>query len=67
MPAVLGIEEGEKMLLQYAKDTLGVEISFVRWMAFGLPLVACFLPIAWWLLTRVLYPLGDRQFLGIPG
>ena len=24
----------------------------------------CFLPVAWWLLTRVLYPLGDRHIEG---
>jgi sodium-dependent dicarboxylate transporter 2/3/5 len=51
-------------LASYARSELGIEISFVRWMAFGLPLVACFLPIAWWLLTRVLYPLGDRRIEG---
>lgn len=51
-------------LASYARSELGVEISFVRWMAFGVPLVACFLPAAWWLLTRVLYPLGDRRIQG---
>jgi len=51
-------------LASYARTELGVEISFVRWMAFGVPLVVCFLPTAWWLLTRVLYPLGDRRIEG---
>ncbi len=51
-------------LASYARSELGVEISFVRWMAFGVPLVACFLPAAWWLLTRVLYPLGNRRIEG---
>ena len=51
-------------LASYARSELGVEISFVRWMLFGVPLVACFLPIAWWLLTRVLHPLGDRRIEG---
>jgi sodium-dependent dicarboxylate transporter 2/3/5 len=51
-------------LASYARSELGIEISFVRWMAFGVPLVACFLPLAWWLLTRVLYPLGDRRIEG---
>lgn len=31
-------------------------ISFARWMMFGLPLVAVFLPCAWWWLTRSLDP-----------
>jgi sodium-dependent dicarboxylate transporter 2/3/5 len=51
-------------LASYARSELGVEISFARWMAFGVPLVVCFLPTAWWLLTRVLYPLGDRRIEG---
>ncbi len=48
-------------LASYVKSELGFEISFVRWMAFGLPLVACFLPLTWWMLTRWLYPLGERH------
>jgi sodium-dependent dicarboxylate transporter 2/3/5 len=39
-------------------------ISFVKWMAIGVPLVAVFLPISWWLLTRVLYPVRDVQITG---
>jgi sodium-dependent dicarboxylate transporter 2/3/5 len=54
-------------LLSFIKDSLGREISFVRWMGVGVPLVAVFLPTAWWLLTKVLYPMrfdrieGGRQ------
>ena len=48
-------------LASYAKSELGIEISFLRWMMFGVPLVACFLPIAWWVLTRVVHPLGERR------
>ena len=43
-------------LASFARSTLGVEISFVKWMAIGIPLVAVFLPMAWVLLTRVLFP-----------
>ena len=46
-------------LLSFAKSELGVEISFVRWMAVGLPLALLFLPCAWWLLTRWLFHLDD--------
>jgi len=42
-------------LASFARDDLGVEISFVRWMAVGLPLVAVLLPIAWVVLTFVLF------------
>ncbi len=32
---------------------LGIKISFLDWMSFGIPLVAVSIPLAWWLLTRV--------------
>ncbi len=44
-------------LASFVKDEYGVEISFAGWMRIGLPLVAVFLPLAWWMLTRLLYPL----------
>jgi len=37
-------------------DLLGVEITFVDWLAIGLPLVVVTLPVAWVLLTYVVYP-----------
>jgi sodium-dependent dicarboxylate transporter 2/3/5 len=47
-------------LVGFVRDSIDeayrMEISFARWLAVGLPLVAVFLPIAWLLLTRVLYP-----------
>ena len=49
-------------LASFARDALGIEISFARWMAIGLPLVAIFLPLTWWLLTRVLYPVRGERF-----
>lgn len=51
-------------LLSFVQDHLGREISFVRWMGVGLSLVALFLPLAWWLLTRVLYPVADDPIEG---
>ena len=48
-------------LASFAQEHLGREISFVRWMGVGLPLVAVFLPVVWLLLTRVLYPLGHAR------
>jgi sodium-dependent dicarboxylate transporter 2/3/5 len=48
-------------LASYAKSNLDVEISFVRWMGVGLPLVATFLPLTWLLLTRALFPIDRRE------
>jgi sodium-dependent dicarboxylate transporter 2/3/5 len=44
-------------LASYIEAQLDLEISFVRWMGVGVPLVVLFLPITWLLLTRLLYPL----------
>jgi sodium-dependent dicarboxylate transporter 2/3/5 len=37
-------------------ELLDFEITFVEWLAIGLPMVAVTLPIAWALLTYVVYP-----------
>jgi len=37
----------------------GIEIGFLGWMAFALPVVVAFVPLTWWALTRWLYPVGD--------
>jgi sodium-dependent dicarboxylate transporter 2/3/5 len=51
-------------LASYIKDHLGREVTFVRWMAVGIPFVAVFLPLSWLLLTRVLYPIRIREIEG---
>jgi solute carrier family 13 (sodium-dependent dicarboxylate transporter), member 2/3/5 len=43
-------------LASFSREELGIEITFARWLAVGLPLTAVFLPVAWLLLTRVLFP-----------
>ena len=44
-------------VVSYVRDSIGFEITFARWMGFGLLLVAIFLPLAWLVLTRVALPL----------
>ena len=51
-------------LASFIQSNLGEEISFVRWMGVGLPLVAVFLPLTWLMLTRVLYPLRAVRIEG---
>ena len=34
------------------REAAGVEMSFAQWMKIGVPVVAAFLPVAWWWLTR---------------
>ena len=51
-------------LASFIQSNLGQEISFVRWMGVGLPLVSVFLPLTWLMLTRVLYPLRAVRIEG---
>ena len=39
-------------------ELVGREVTFVQWLAVGLPMVAVTLPVAWFLLTYVVYPPG---------
>jgi sodium-dependent dicarboxylate transporter 2/3/5 len=55
------------LLVSYARSHLGVDIGFARWMGFALPLVVVFLPLAWWLLTRVLHPIALDRIAGGAG
>jgi len=52
------------LLAAFLEEEYDVEISFVRWMSIGLPLVMVFLPIAWFVLTKVVFPVRIRR---IPG
>ena len=58
------------LLAGILEDSYGIELSFLGWMAFGVPFVALFLPLAWLWLTRFAYPLelpelpGGRQLIG---
>jgi sodium-dependent dicarboxylate transporter 2/3/5 len=42
----------------------GIEISFVKWLGFGIPFVLLFLPLTWLWLTKVAFPL---EIQSIPG
>ena len=42
----------------------GIEISFVRWLGFGIPFVVLFLPLTWLWLTKIAFPL---EIQSIPG
>ncbi len=49
---------------RFITQSTGREITFLDWLAFGLPFTVVFLPLAWLLLTRVLFPAGFRE---VPG
>lgn len=43
---------------------LEVDISFFRWMLVGVPFVVVFIPIAWFVLIRFIYPLQIEELPG---
>lgn len=48
------------LLAGFMDEAYGVRIGFVEWMLLGVPLVLVAVPLAWLLLTRILYPVpGD--------
>ncbi|HVS11055.1 MAG TPA: DASS family sodium-coupled anion symporter [Planctomycetota bacterium] len=52
------------LLVQYARDHLGHEITFLGWLAIGLPVSAVLLPFTWWWLVRIAHPVSRER---IPG
>ncbi|MDX1482030.1 MAG: DASS family sodium-coupled anion symporter [Woeseiaceae bacterium] len=44
------------LLVAYMADNYGLEISFARWMALGIPVTFVLLPLAWLVLTRFVFP-----------
>jgi sodium-dependent dicarboxylate transporter 2/3/5 len=45
------------LLAGYLKERHGIDLSFAVWSAVAMPLVAIFLPLAWLVLTRLVYPI----------
>ncbi len=48
----------------YLRELAGVEISFARWMAYGVPASLLMIPVGWWLLLRAFPPELDRLPFG---
>ncbi|WP_017925387.1 DASS family sodium-coupled anion symporter [Thioalkalivibrio sp. HL-Eb18] len=49
----------------YLGDRHGIEIGFVQWMMLGLPLATALLLLAWWLLTRWVFPVHRVRLQGL--
>lgn len=47
--------------VSFIENELGQAISFAEWMMIGVPLVILFIPIVWWLMTRIILPLPSDQ------
>jgi len=51
-------------LAGFMLETYGVSIGFAQWMLVGVPLVLAGLPLTWFILTRIVYPVPRAE---IPG
>ncbi len=47
------------LMAGFLHEQYNITISFTDWMMFGIPLILIMLPAAWWILTRIAYPLKD--------
>src|SRR5699024_11504224 len=43
--------------------TYGVEVSFAKWMLFGVPVAIVFMFVAWFYLVIIAYPLKVKEML----
>jgi sodium-dependent dicarboxylate transporter 2/3/5 len=57
------------IFVRFMAQSYGAEISFTQWMIVGVPVMLVFLPLSWWLTTRVLFPTrigeieGGREYI----
>ena len=51
----------------FIQSTYGIEISFLDWMRFGVPLMLVMLPLTWVVLTYLLYPVNFRMTAKVRG
>jgi sodium-dependent dicarboxylate transporter 2/3/5 len=52
------------IFVRFYEQAYGVEISFTQWMLVGIPTMLLFLPLAWLLNTRLLFPTKVREIEG---
>lgn len=53
------------LTVAYLSDRHGIDIGFVQWMTLGLPLAASLLLLAWFLLTRWVFPVHRVELNGL--
>jgi len=57
------------LMIAFVNDAYGMEISFVEWMTVGIPMVLVGLPIIYYVLTYIVFPMdlqtlpGGREYL----
>ena len=52
------------IFVRFVEQTYGLQVSFAAWMGVGVPTMLLFLPLAWLLNTRLLFPTRLREVEG---
>ncbi len=55
------------LFVAFMAEAHGIEISFLRWMLIGVPLVVVLLLVAWLVLTRLAFRIPGQQSLSVAG
>ena len=50
------------IIMGYLNDAAGLDISFGQWMSIGLPVVFIMVPVAWFILTRIVFKTHRYKF-----
>jgi len=53
------------LLAGFLAETRGIEIGFGEWMLVGVPVAGVLLVLAWWLLARRVFAVGDSPLPGV--
>ena len=52
------------IFVRFVTQTYGMEVTIVEWMKVGMPIVLILLPLAWLLLTKVLFKTQIQEIAG---
>jgi solute carrier family 13 (sodium-dependent dicarboxylate transporter), member 2/3/5 len=47
--------------VSFLDSEMGIQISFLQWMKVGVPIVVLFVPLVWFMLTHLIYPLDHES------
>lgn len=49
------------LAVSYLEEAAGIKIDFITWMMFAVPLVVILLPVVWFLLVRIVFPMDGTR------
>jgi sodium-dependent dicarboxylate transporter 2/3/5 len=52
-------------VVSFLNENLGREIGFLEWMQFAVPIVLVFIPVTWFMLTYLIYPIRTEEGAGV--